>query len=499
MKFYQINIIVFTVFAISLNAKGQKFDPEKYKTDRERQKSQELERESNRKRYLEEQRINEKQNTPATKEKNPQEKIRLTSANSNSSKTILTIDAVLSTIQRPKSSLPVIDVNFPEEPPVSTTIENGQGSYSFSNGDKFTGYWENHQMKSGTYTFANGDYYKGEFKNNRFNGYNTYTTKNKASITSYFDENACTKTIFYQFNDNSGEAFTVKITGRVNYMFNYNGLYVSYIFSNGDVSETFADDNEIFAGFGSYRFKDGNNYSGTFRIVNGVLTGMGTLTDKYHNILAQNLPTDNKAANKPPSAPVKTNVITNPEKKIIPPHKPFKVDNGFVEVTRQDISSISDFNIRQFSFLGIHIGMTRRDFIELIKDYPAEYEVNSKYGSFNADTSSSSMTAEINLIKSDGNKVSLGLISWHFGSNLLDMIILDDEAATLFNGASKNLFTSAVFNNTTEYTKFLTGAPIVNSNYSKQSYSYPKENLEFESYLEALTGKKKFSITLSRR
>jgi len=42
---------------------------------------------------------------------------------------------------------------------------NGSGTYSWPNGDKFTGTWADDQMFQGTYTFADGRVYDGTFQN----------------------------------------------------------------------------------------------------------------------------------------------------------------------------------------------------------------------------------------------------------------------------------------------------------------------------------------------
>ena len=53
-------------------------------------------------------------------------------------------------------------------------IENGQGTYTYPNGEKYVGEWKDgEQNGQGTYTYPNGDKYVGEFKDDKQNGQGT--------------------------------------------------------------------------------------------------------------------------------------------------------------------------------------------------------------------------------------------------------------------------------------------------------------------------------------
>ena len=56
---------------------------------------------------------------------------------------------------------------------------NGQGTYTYANGDKYVGQWRNDLRNGqGTYTYANGEKYVGEYKDDKKNGQGTYTYPN---------------------------------------------------------------------------------------------------------------------------------------------------------------------------------------------------------------------------------------------------------------------------------------------------------------------------------
>ena len=59
------------------------------------------------------------------------------------------------------------------------TPQNGQGTYTFSNGDKYVGEFRDGKKNGqGTYIFSNGEKYVGEFRNDWRNGQGTYTFPN---------------------------------------------------------------------------------------------------------------------------------------------------------------------------------------------------------------------------------------------------------------------------------------------------------------------------------
>ena len=104
---------------------------------------------------------------------------------------------------------------------VSGDCENGYGTYTFDNGDKYVGEWWNGKFHGlGTYTYSNGDKYVGEHKDDKIHGQGTYTYGPRSK--------------------NSGDFFSGEYKDGVR-----NGLGL-YVFSkgNGDVSY-YIEDKEI--------------------------------------------------------------------------------------------------------------------------------------------------------------------------------------------------------------------------------------------------------------
>ena len=60
--------------------------------------------------------------------------------------------------------------------PSSGYFHNCFGTYSWDDGDKYTGEWRDDEKNGqGTYTYASGDKYVGEWKNGKKDGQGTYT------------------------------------------------------------------------------------------------------------------------------------------------------------------------------------------------------------------------------------------------------------------------------------------------------------------------------------
>jgi len=84
-------------------------------------------------------------------------------------------------VKKTPSKKQIIKAPEPEkrEGCVQGNCVNGQGTYAFSNGNKYAGEWRDGELDGkGTYTFANGDKYVGEYKNSKRHGQGTFTYAN---------------------------------------------------------------------------------------------------------------------------------------------------------------------------------------------------------------------------------------------------------------------------------------------------------------------------------
>jgi hypothetical protein len=68
-------------------------------------------------------------------------------------------------------------------------IRNGQGTYTFANGEKYVGEFKDGKHHGqGTYTFANGNKYVGEFKDGKLHGQGIYTFANGDKFVGEFKD-----------------------------------------------------------------------------------------------------------------------------------------------------------------------------------------------------------------------------------------------------------------------------------------------------------------------
>jgi hypothetical protein len=65
-------------------------------------------------------------------------------------------------------------------------MRNGEGSFSFCNGEVFTGTWFNNHKKYGHYFFNNGDIYIGGFEKGKMEGEGSYHFKDKRVLKGLF-------------------------------------------------------------------------------------------------------------------------------------------------------------------------------------------------------------------------------------------------------------------------------------------------------------------------
>ena len=77
---------------------------------------------------------------------------------------------------------------------IAGDCEDGQGTYTYSNGDKYVGkYKDDKRNGQGIYTFPNGNQYAGEYKDDKKNGQGTFTFPNGEKYTGEFKDDKFVK------------------------------------------------------------------------------------------------------------------------------------------------------------------------------------------------------------------------------------------------------------------------------------------------------------------
>lgn len=148
----------------------------------------------------------------------------------------------------------------------SNDKREGEGTYTWANGDSYTGTFRNDEAHgSGTWVFARGDKYEGEIVRGKIIGKGVFTAMNGDRIEGTFKDSLADGNAVYRFANGDrydGPMVAGKINGK--------GIYNS---KSGDRTEAhFVDGNA--EGKGVYYYASGDRYEGEFK--RGALTGRGT-------------------------------------------------------------------------------------------------------------------------------------------------------------------------------------------------------------------------------
>jgi hypothetical protein len=108
--------------------------------------------------------------------------------------------------------------------------ENGQGTYTFSDGSEYHGQWKNSKPHGqGILTYLDRSNYEGQWKNNQRNGQGTYVYPDGSKYVGQFKDNKRHGQGTYTFSDGSkyvGEWENGKINGQGSYIFPNGGKYI---------------------------------------------------------------------------------------------------------------------------------------------------------------------------------------------------------------------------------------------------------------------------------
>ena len=156
---------------------------------------------------------------------------------------------------------------------------NGEGTYIYSNGDKYVGeYKEGKKNGQGTYYTADGGKYVGEFKNDASNGQGTfYYADGGKYVGEWKNDSFNGQGTFYYANGGKyvGEYKEGKMHGQATFFYANGDKYVGE-FKEGK-----------FNGQGTYSFASGEKYVGEFK--EGKFNGQGTFytADGYINYIGE--------------------------------------------------------------------------------------------------------------------------------------------------------------------------------------------------------------------
>lgn len=154
-----------------------------------------------------------------------------------------------------------------------TCLDNapyGEGILTTSDESRYTGYWvDGKRCGMGDMLFSNGDFYSGEWENNAFDGYGEYDYKlSEAHYKGYWKEGLQDGKGEYRCSD-----FIYQGEWEKGWM-DGNGFLV---FKNKDRYEGTVHENLI-DGVGCYMYANGNRYEGEF--VQGTISGLGVFQFK---------------------------------------------------------------------------------------------------------------------------------------------------------------------------------------------------------------------------
>ena len=141
--------------------------------------------------------------------------------------------------------------------PSSGYFHNCFGTYSWDDGDKYTGEWRDDEKNGqGTYTHASGDKYVGEWRDDKKDGQGTYTYADGENYVGAHKDGERNGQGTYTYADGNKYAGTFKDGD-----FNGQGTFT---FANGNkYVGTFKDD--LFNGQGTYTFADGRVEEGIWK------------------------------------------------------------------------------------------------------------------------------------------------------------------------------------------------------------------------------------------
>lgn len=169
-----------------------------------------------------------------------------------------------------------------------------------------------------------------------------------------------------------------------------------------------------------------------------------------------------------------------------------------VELTKTDITTLTDFDGNKAAFFGLKKGMTKAAAVEQLKSL---HQFTWKYDAWNTKSEDVNSTTETRIYVSLAEKTgdedpTIMYLLWDAGKKGMTGLVIYEPAVPYVKGNTKKLFTTGAISGDADYLSFLKTKPVVVDNTYTMDYAYPKQHFAFTAYKD-LDGKLKVWINFS--
>ena len=148
------------------------------------------------------------------------------------------------------------------------------------------------------------------------------------------------------------------------------------------------------------------------------------------------------------------------------------------DMTKTDITKLENFDAAQVNFMGLHIGMSKQEALDVLNSMT---QLTWVYDDFNTKSKDPKSTDEMRIYVNriddaqSEKKQELLYLTWNPGSTELNRLVFYKDAASLMKGDTKNLFSMEALKAGTPLTSFLHGYPVKKEGITT-TYSYTNQH-----------------------